>query len=60
MTIAEQLGALYLIDGEVWRVCCVDSDGADLHKVNSWNTRHMTPEEWVAFQENNRPTGRYD
>ncbi len=59
--VIEKVGMLYMIDGDVWRVCLVDDDGsAELHKVNTWKTLSLNPNEWESFQRSNKSIGRYD
>ena len=59
-TVEQKLGMLFMIDGEVWRVCCIASDGADLHMVNGYRTKHLSMEQWERFTDQNKSIGRYD
>jgi hypothetical protein len=48
-----RVGSFYRLDGELWRVCCLDAEGADIHKLGTWMTRHLSPGEWETFKELN-------
>jgi hypothetical protein len=53
------VGNLFMIDGKIWRCCGDDSTGGDLHKVNSWETKHYELEDWKFFLSQFEVIGSY-